>query len=244
MLCVAVLSLTSCLVRAEPAVQMDRAMVIDGVIQGDNLAALNKALLSKKSGDVVDLVISSPGGSIVTGFEFVSNMEAAKQRGVTINCFVVKYAASMAFQILLHCDSKYVLDRSFLLWHRARVMLGGFGGEPMTSPQLSALGRDLEKTDSVILAEVLKYMQMEESDIKYHFEHETLHIGEQLAKESNTFESYPAIPGLMEALGNQKIPRTKEEDLFSKLFGGGDIDYSQFRFGEIIYVKPSNIKIN
>lgn len=239
---VALLCGTSAIVHADPQVLEKQAMVIDGVIQGDNLASVSRALLQRKSGEQVDLVINSPGGSIVTGFEFVSNMEAAKQRGVQINCFVVKYAASMAFQILLHCNQRFVLDRSFLLWHRARIMMGGMGGEPMTSPQLGALSRDLEKTDSLILAEVLQYVEMSESDIKYHFEHETLHIGEQLAAESSTFQSYPAIKGLMEALANRKLPRT-EEDLLSKLFGfSGDIDYTQFHFGEIIYVKPNNIR--
>lgn len=214
--------------------------VIDGVIRADNLDAVQDALLKAAPGSTFDLVINSPGGSVTTGFAFVSAMESAKQKGVAIRCFVPTVAASMAFQILLHCNERHVLDRSFLLWHRARVMMGGFFGGPMTAPQLLTLGRDLERLDEVILTEVLEYVNMSGEDIRYHFEAETLHVGSVLCDlAKGSFTSHSAIPGLFEALQNMQLPRTiVERDPFGRILEG-----NPFRFGEIIYIRPGSISL-
>lgn len=239
--------------RGGPAVDQDNAMVIDGVIQSTNLSKLESALLAKKDGEV-DLVINSPGGSVYTGFKFVSVLEDTRSRGIRINCFVGGMAASMAFQILLHCDERHVLDRSFLLWHRARVMMGGMGGQPMTAPQLGVLSADLNSTDSLIFSEVTKYLGGESLSpevLRYHFENETMHVGENLGKSlPKAFQSHAAIPGLYEALANKKIPRTEEQRGFGFDMGGTEpspvipmrrdttgSDLSGFEFGEIIYIK-------
>lgn len=224
----------------EVGVDSSRAMVIEGVIQGNNLSKVKEAMLSKEDNGTVDLIINSPGGSIVTGFEFVSVMESAKARGVTINCFVPHVAASMAFQILLHCDHRYVLDRSFLLWHRARVMMGGMFGAPMTAPQLAVISKDLQAADSVILNECRKYLQLDEKTISYHFENETLHIGENLGQMSKAFVSLPSIEGLFEALTDSKVPRSEQQNpLFGRV---GRVDLSQFKFGELIYITTKGIE--
>lgn len=220
-------------------VTADDAMVIDGVIRGRNLHKLEEAILAKRDG-TVDLVINSPGGSVGTGFRFVSVMEDARARGIRFNCYVGGMAASMAFQILLHCDEKHALDRSFLLWHRARIMLGGSGG-PLTAPQLAVMSADLESTDRVILEEVATAMPDFAGSITYHFENETMHVGENLGQLTRMLTSHPAIPGLFEALSNKKLPRTEEESLMFPF--GGDVvppmrnDLGGFEFGEIIYIK-------
>lgn len=232
-------------------VRTENAMVIDGVIQGNNLAPLRSSLLKKVKGDEVDLVINSPGGSVSTGFDFVSVMESAKSKGVIINCFVAQMAASMAFQILLHCNTRHVLDRSMLLWHRARVMLGGGlgGGGVMTAPQLEVLGRSLASMDDLIFAECTRYIYMEESLLRYHFESETFHIGQQLAESTGSFISHSAIPGLYEALENLSLPRTiARSSMFDEVPTGilkhstttpgpWRTDLDGFEPGEIIYIK-------
>lgn len=214
---------------AQEEVHAKQAMMIDGVIQGGNLLAVQSAILEKKSGDSVDLIINSPGGSVISGFIFISAMEAAKSRGVTIHCFVPNVAASMAFQILLHCNTRTVLSRSFLLWHRARVMLGGMFGSPMTAPQLSVMARELDRTDALILDEVRQYVNLPDEELIYHFENETLHIGAQLAAAApGAFKSALAVPGLYEAMSDRSIPRTKGDSLFDS-----------FRFGELIYIRST-----
>lgn len=208
------------------AVGQNTTAVIEGVIRGSNLS-LVESVLSKSNTGILDLVIDSPGGSVTTGFHFVSEMEAAKGRGTTIRCFVPHLAASMAFQILLHCNERYVLDRSFLLWHRARIMMGGMGGSPLTAPQMFVLGRSLQDDDDIIYREVSDtIVGMSQKELRYHFENETLHIGEKLASSSPTFTSYPSIPGLLEALADGSLPRSIRED------------EPLFQFGEVIYISP------
>jgi ATP-dependent protease ClpP protease subunit len=204
-----------------------QAAVISGPIRSNNLNRVAEFLRKRPDDTVVDLVIDSPGGSVFTGFQFVSVIDATRARGVHIRCFVPTVAASMAFQILLHCDERHVLDRSFLLWHRARVMMGGLFGQPMTAPALRALAYDLARLDRIILDEVTSLLDMSTKAIRYHFEHETLHVGVTLADQaSDTFTSWASIPGLFEALHNPKVPRTEEDNPFS------------FQFGEIIYIRP------
>jgi ATP-dependent protease ClpP protease subunit len=186
------------------------AMIIEGVIAQGNILPLGAQMLTKPKGSTVDLIINSPGGEVTTGFAFVNLMEAAKANGVTIRCFVPIMAASMAFQILLHCNERHVLDKTFLLWHRARVMLGGLFGSPMRGPEMTILGHDLMRTDSLILAEVLAVISdMTEDMVSYHFENETLHIGSQLARQTKAVQAHESIPGLFEALLNKKLPRAR-----------------------------------
>lgn len=209
---------------AAPKVHAENAMVIEGPIMGRNLSQLETAFLKKGAQDTVDLVINSPGGSVTTGLLFISIMDDARSRGVTINCFVPQVAASMAFQILLHCDTRTVLSKSFLLWHRARVFTGE--GTPMTAPMARDLSYSLQRLDNLIFKEVKRYIDMPEHALRYHFEQETLHVGEQVASESgNTFTAVDSVEGLYEALNNNKLPRSQQQ---ISIFG--------FLKGELIYI--------
>lgn len=222
--------LTAADTHAEVSVNPENAVVIDGVISRGNIDPVAEALLAMaaEGRESADLIINSPGGEVVTGFMFINKLEAAKEQGLRIRCFVPEVAASMAFSILTHCDERYALSRSFLLWHRARVQLGGFFGAAMTGPELLRAGRDLESMDNIILTEVLKSVDMSESDIRYHFEAETLHVARNLHSLAPKFVTvYKYIPGLYEALANQKLPRTKSNEI---LF--------EFQQGELIYINP------
>lgn len=245
MVLVVILSIIA-LARKAPAAELQvlesQAMVIDGVIEGDNLSSIQNSILKRSTG-TVDLVINSPGGSVITGFQFISVMEDARSRGIRFRCFVPTVAASMAFQILLHCDERHVLDRSLLLWHRARVQMGGLFGQAMTAPQLAAIARSLDSLDQLIFQEVeLNVRGMSREDLVYHFEQETLHIGETLAKQApKSFRSYPSIKGLYEILSNPKVPRSSSAEfnfMNNQDYGVPGTGYSTgFHFGEIIYIK-------
>lgn len=207
----------------------DDAVVIEGVIQGNNLQPVATELLRRAAEGVqsTDIVINSPGGSVTTGFMFLSQMDEARARGMKLRCFVPEIAASMAFGILVHCDERHALARSFLLWHRARVSVGGFGGAPMTAPQAAVLARDLDAVDKLIFEETNAALGMPEEDVRYHFENETLHVGSNLHRMAPNFiTSHARIEGLYEALENQKLVRSKQPNIFGL----------QFRMGEIIYI--------
>lgn len=229
----AILMLVSGLAQADSnpvRVNPESAVVIDGVISRGNIDEVGDAILDMAQGgvDQVDMIINSPGGEVITGFMFINKLESAKALGIHVRCFVPEVAASMAFSILTHCDERYALERSFLLWHRARVSMGGLFGQPMTGPELLKAGRDLESMDKLILKEVLSTVDMSEDDIKYHFEAETLHVAVNLHKLAPKFVTpLKFIPGLYEALANQKLPRTKSNSI---LF--------EFQQGELIYINP------
>lgn len=192
---------------AKPVVDSDKAMVITGVIGRGNILPLGAELITRAAaGDKqVDLIIDSPGGEVNTGFMFINAMEAAKSRGLHIRCFVPTMAASMAFGILVHCNDRYILDKSFLLWHRAAVSFGGFGGVAMRAPELNKLAEDLAKLDALILQETVDALQIDPGVVGYHFEAQTLHTGSDLVRLAPKFAtSYTSIDGLFDALINKK----------------------------------------
>lgn len=199
--------------------ESENAVVIDGPIGRGNILKLGKHLIQvAQSGQKqVDMVINSPGGEVVTGFLFINAMEYAKSQGLRIRCFVPDVAASMAFSILTHCNERYALKRSFLLWHRARVVLGGLFGAAMTGPQLTTIGLELESLDKLILKEVLATVRgQNEMWIRYHFEAETLHVAEQLAEASPKFlKAVDTVDGLYEAMTDKRIKRSSPEDRIS-----------------------------
>jgi ATP-dependent protease ClpP protease subunit len=190
-----------------PAIDPARTFAVIGPSLQGNVLPLGAQLLSwaeKDPATPVSIIINSPGGEVTTGFLFVNQMEMAKSLGVTINCYVPGVAASMAFTILTHCSNRYALNHAFLLWHRVRVFSSG---EALTAPIASALAHDLARLDALILAETLDAVDMDAAKVRYHFEHETLHVASQLAAESPEFiTASDAIPGLIDALFNTKIP--------------------------------------
>lgn len=220
------------------SLNLERAVAIDGPVYGNNLDEVGNAMMNfaKQSTEQIDIAINSPGGSVVTGFLFVNTMEAVKAKGVRLRCFVNGIAASMAFQILTHCDERYALSRSFLLWHRVRIQIGGGmfgGGAIITAPIATGMARSLQDIDNVILSELKTTVgqELSEADLLYHFEQETLHIGMNLhAIAPNFLTIARSIPGLIEAFSEKKVVKTKQSR------GLFDSTGTMFAPGEIVYI--------
>lgn len=213
---------------AQPKVDQTNLIVIEGPITSGSMqpiyAATAKLLASKSVPKQLSLVLNSPGGSVVAGNIFITQIKALQGRGVQVSCYVANIAASMAFHILLHCDNRYSLHESFLLWHRARIMMGGMFGEPMTGPQLNVLAKQLLTLDEHIYNDIRKILGGSEEYLRFHFEAETLHVGEQLAQDRPDFiASYNFIPGLFEALLGKSGARTQRESFFDVV--PGDLIY-------------------
>lgn len=214
-----------------PTVDVGRSVVIGGVIQNGNIMHIGGQMIdwAKQSKDPIDLIISSPGGDVVTGFLFINQMEAVKAEGVKIRCFVPTMAASMAFQIFVHCDERYALSKAFLLWHRVRVSLGGgllSGGSTVTAPMAKDLYLDMSRLDRLIFTETNNALDMPTHAVRYHFEKETLHVASQLEEADPGFvHTFPAIPGLIDAL-------LKSQSRASDRFGRA----VQFKEGQIVYI--------
>jgi ATP-dependent protease ClpP protease subunit len=191
-----------------------RTLVIQGEIAGQRILELGDKLeqMASVSSRPIDIAINSPGGSVVVGFLFVNRMESVRARGIKLRCYVQDIAASMAFQMLLHCDERNILERSFLLWHRVRVNIGGMFGEPMTAPLAAQLARDLQTIDDLIIEELYSTLsEIPQKDINYHLENETLHTGITLARLApDTFKAHKYIPGLHAVLKAAGIPSASE----------------------------------
>lgn len=217
---------------AVPAPVKERTVVLNSVIARGNINQLADAMdkLAAKSKNPIDFVVNSPGGDVLTGFLFISRLDAVRAKGVKVRCWVPQMAASMAFQILLHCDERYALSKSFLLWHRVRISLGGglfSGGTVVTAPLAKTMAADLQAFDDIISDELNDTLGMSEADVAYHFENETLHVGSNLQGLAPKFiKTYPVITGLLELLEAKDVPRV--DDGAGGLLG--------FQPGEIVYV--------
>lgn len=221
------------------SVSIDHVIIIDMEISTRTmrpvLRHIDKLISDNDSSTIKDLylILNSPGGSVGTGFQFINKMKTLKGRGTKITCFVPDLAASMAFGIFVHCDQRFVLSESELLWHRARTM---FGNQPMTGPDLIAVGEQLRELDGHILQDLNESSigkTMSRERILYHFNHETFHLGKNLCsvKAPAFCQSKNWIPGLMEALNNDEITRTEQPQLSLQ-------DPFGFFPGELIYIQP------
>lgn len=209
-------------------VNIGRTYVINGEIGDGNILPIGQDMLEKSvSGDTkepVDVIINSPGGDVVTGFLFLNLMKTAQKNGLVVRCFVPTMAASMAFHILVHCSERYAVSKSFLLWHRARVFVGGLSGTAFTSVEAGALSTQLKLLDATILREVVKALQINPATTYYHFDRETMHTGDSLSKLAPKFITVlDVIPNLFEAM---LLPSIR----------GGNADM-KYKPGDLIYIK-------
>lgn len=149
-----------------------RTILISGPISSVMYEPVMKTMGNlAETGKDIDIIISSPGGEVITGSLIIDYMEQLKVEGVRFRCIVRDLAASMAFQLLLHCDERYATPNSYLLWHPVRLFYQG----PLTSEQASSLGVQLGMADAMVIHDLHAYLPMSDADILWHFQHETLH---------------------------------------------------------------------
>lgn len=161
-----------------------RTVYIRGVVGGNALAVAGQIeKLSSDSERPIDIIINSPGGSILAGLQTISAMEVAKERGVTIRCFVPHLAASMAFQIFMHCDERYALEQTMLLFHPATVG----GGNGFNTEDLLYWGDRLRKMELPLVKKLIKTLGVSRKFFFYHYRNETMWLGSELIKETTCF---------------------------------------------------------
>lgn len=201
----------------------ERTIILGGVVSDSILEPMVTAMetIAKKS-DTIDIIISSPGGSVVAGDLLIDRMVQLKLSGVHFRCVVRDLAASMAFQILLFCDERYATPHSFLLWHPVRVFIQG----PVTENMASNLSTQLGQADEVALHDLRAHLPMSEADILMHFHNETLHQALNL--------QYTA-PGFFKNVTNHVINLYPKKPVLDTsglggLFGYNSIVYIHERF--------------
>lgn len=160
-----------------------RTFYVTGVVDGNVLTTAHKIeRLSLESQDPIHLVINSPGGMVFAGFQLTQSMDVARSRGTKIICSVGVLAASMAFQLLPHCDERYAMKNTLLLFHPARVYMRG----GLTAEEAASIAESCKKIDQQGLDEVSEMLGgPKKSWLSRHHRAETLWTAQDLVKETN-----------------------------------------------------------
>lgn len=136
------------------SVKPERTVKIIGAIDIGLLEQAKKIRsLAVKSKKPIYIIINSPGGGVYGGYMFIDAMHDVQSRGIEIRCFVGSIAMSMAFNILMECDSRYSYENSLLMFHPVRVSGGALTARQMRrlAPELQALdNRMLEVLDATV----------------------------------------------------------------------------------------------
>jgi ATP-dependent Clp protease protease subunit len=225
--------LASNMALASTVLNPERTIVIDGPITGSIVAPVIKTMnkLASKDKDVpIDIVISSPGGSLVAGYLIVDRMEALRAEGVLFRCVVRSLAASMAFQMLLHCDERYATPHAFLLWHPVRVFFQGV----LTADMAKVAGKQMALSDKMIRDELYKALPVPKTVIDWHFTNETLHHATQLDKLAPGF-----FVEVTSKIGNAFL----DEDvaLNTSKFGGFFLDQTDIQYIHEQFIKKVEV---
>lgn len=160
----------------------DRTFYITGQIDGAALTVANGVeRASAASKAPIHIVINSPGGMVMVGFQITQAMDVARERGAKVVCTVGVLAASMAFQLLPHCDERYAMKKSLLLFHPARVVVR----EALTAEQALMVGHELLKIDRHAAQENDEMMGAPSKEwLQTHYRNETLWTAEDLVSET------------------------------------------------------------
>lgn len=161
----------------------DRIVNVIGPINESSLSLAHQIeRASAKSNDTIHIIINSPGGSVLAGYQIIQAMDIARNRGTEVVCVVGTMAASMAFQMLPHCDQRYALKKSLLLFHPARVVMQG----AITADEAASIAEDLRRIAKTGEREV-KDMMGSPSDewFDFHNRSETMWTAEDLVAETN-----------------------------------------------------------
>ena len=165
-----VLALTSACATAGTLELAPNTLYIAGVINQQMPDLADQLLATAATQPVVDIVINSPGGSVMYGFMFINAMDLARARGTVVRCTVTNFAASMAFQLLAHCSERYALRYAQLLWHPVRM-----SGQITLTPALAVvLAEDLRRVESTLVDDLRSAFKTSDKDFWYHYTQESL----------------------------------------------------------------------
>ncbi len=162
-----------------------RTIYVTGVIAGNaiDIASKIESLSRTSTDEDIDLIINSPGGSIVAGMQILSAMQVAQARGVNIRCFVPMLAASMAFAIYAQCDERYALPYTLLLWHPGKLS----SNAPMTEDTTRYSAQRLAAVEKELNTLEFEALGVSKEFFVYHYIHETLWTAKELVMYATKF---------------------------------------------------------
>ena len=167
--------------------------VIDGI----------KELSASSKADIY-LIITSPGGSVLDGFQLINTMTGAKATlGVKTICIVESAAYSMAALIQSYCHQAYMTPNSSLLYHEAAYQVQ----DQMTHmiSRMKFMDQFMKETN----ANVARQMGMPADEYEREINKELWYTSESAAR-------YGITDGIIEGLYYVE-PKKKEVSIFDLL---------------------------
>ena len=104
-----------------------RRIYLDTAINDDSgrdFRALTDAMLGAGL-QPIQLIINSAGGSVVDGFDIVSQIRSLQRAGISVRGHVQGDAASMAAVIFASCSTRSMTSLSRLMWHGVQTFAVG-----------------------------------------------------------------------------------------------------------------------
>lgn len=119
---------TFCLAETSINIDNSRAILIRGEIQEYNMLdaiAKLKAFEKESTKKPVYIILNSPGGSVLDGFELINTIEDLNNKNVETICIVETMAYSMAALITTYCKTAYIHKFASLMYHEASYGVQG-----------------------------------------------------------------------------------------------------------------------
>lgn len=130
------------------------------------------------------LVIDSFGGEVEAGFSLIDAVNQLKSKyTVKVKCLADQRAASMAFQLYLHCDERFAFNYTYLMWHPMRL---NFQAAPNIYEIIAAV-KSAEPIVNRMVRELLAKLDIDPAIVEEHYFNETYHFGRDLNKLSPGF---------------------------------------------------------
>jgi ATP-dependent protease ClpP protease subunit len=138
--------------------------------------------LSKDTKEPIYILLNSPGGATMSGYTFIDAINNARAKGTRVICVSGVLAASMAFNVFAHCDERYALAHTKLLFHPVRIV---GGDEGLTSKDLRVWAEQLRTFDVKNSRELRAMMGADAAWFARHYWAETLWEAEDLLAATN-----------------------------------------------------------
>ena len=138
----------------------DRIVHLDSPID-DDVADTMIARMQElhKSTGVQVIVIDSPGGSVLSGQRIIDEMIKEQAEGQKFVCEVQENAHSMAFNILTHCDKRFMSEEGHSVVHK--IALSSFpSGARITAYLMRKIAAAMDKMEKQFDADNAKAMHL------------------------------------------------------------------------------------
>jgi ATP-dependent protease ClpP protease subunit len=183
----------------------DRTTIIAEEIDDSGTTIAGRIETMSKTPGNIDLIISSPGGSVYYGLKITNAIRIAKHRGVAVRCAVVDIAASMAMLILDQCSERYILHDASVLWHDAATGTR----ERIRTDDAKGMAATLEQFE-VYMQEMREHLRLDQATFDVYRRGEVLILAQQLIKLSPDYvviiDDIKDTPNLFELKNPYKKP--------------------------------------